>query len=207
MLPKYLYNVTCYAGDRRGVLEPSIPKSAAVSLGEDKTTKRVCLADSVAHCLSAMCPDKRNLFEGAEIFIRRVDTARLDKSKLLTPEYLFATKYVPDSLENNEYWYLDSIQFDCYIGTVQSFKTDFGIAWSCIRLCDVLRILRSYANVPPILIQTDSPEELFKYVTDYYMKNEYYDECDNLCEDVSLLPWAQKLDIRDLKYKEVAYVT
>ena len=96
-----LYNVTFDLNNTNNVLTPAIPESAGN--GENKEIKRVCLTDSVEHCFQAIASCNREIRKGAKFIIKEVD---VEKDELLiTPDFLFNEGYVPDALENNEYWY------------------------------------------------------------------------------------------------------
>lgn len=52
----HFYNITFDIEDDNKMLYPYIPGTAGDN--EDKTTPRVCLCDSVAHCMQAIAPIK-----------------------------------------------------------------------------------------------------------------------------------------------------
>lgn len=86
--------------------EPRVPLTAM--LGEDKITPRVCFADSIEGCISAMPHDLRGEYFGEGriivVFSFRVEA---DDPALWTPEDL--KQSVPDAEFTREYWYTEPV--------------------------------------------------------------------------------------------------
>lgn len=137
-----LYNVTFNIKDKRNILEPSIPDSAGD--GENKTIKRVCLTDSIAHCMQAIAVGNRDIRVGATLIIREVNLKNLNKKLLISPRELKERGLVPDALENNEFWYLGKVKFKCITCKIVDFDAEIDLAWTCIPIQSCREIIKKY---------------------------------------------------------------
>ena len=194
-----LYNVTFDASDTRSYLEPCIPYS--VGDGEDKVTPRVCLCDSVVHCIQAIAPVNRNIKEGAHFKIREVEISEYDKN-LIYPYELKESEKVPDALENNEYWYLKSIPCEITECNIEDFDYEFTLAWSCISVEQCRDIIERYTDVLKNSLYKDS-ESMYKDFTKWAYENKQYEMADDVWEELAQLPWAQKTAIISISYYSV----
>lgn len=77
---------------------PRIPKSAAPD--EDKKLPRICLSDSIEHCLEALLTKGETIDKNATICVYKAKISERDPY-LLKP--LAVSKYVPDALATHEY--------------------------------------------------------------------------------------------------------
>lgn len=91
---------------------PEIPYR--ILKGENDEIERICLAESVEGCLTAIgwnfldtmfqdCMDEET--EALRIVILKFDKDRLDKKYLRSPEELDEKGYVPDAYITREWWY------------------------------------------------------------------------------------------------------
>lgn len=197
-----LYNVTFNISDQRHVLRPAIPESAAD--GENKTYPRVCLTDSVEHCIQAIAVGNRDVRTGTRIVVRSVDIRDLDRDKLLTPQQLFERKLVPDALENNEYWCLDTVRFKVGTYVIEDFDSEIDLAWSCISLEDCKRIVNKW--MPQLKIgKFKIPKNLYTHAMQVADKFQMWDAQDGIWDDLAELNWAQKREIRNIKIRKVNF--
>lgn len=201
-----LYNVTFDLDDTRKILVPTIPKSAASN--ENKTIPRVCLTDSIEHCIQAIAPYNRDIRVGAKIIVREIDIDHLDQDKLITPYDLYKQEWVPDALENEEYWYLGTIEFYTTVHEITDFHASHALALSCIKIEDCEKIINKY--VPEFdTSQYGSTRELYETAMKYCCKMEdsghyeYFEYEDNIWDDLESLPWSRKIEIEDIQLKDV----
>lgn len=188
-----LYNIT-FREDDTTTLVPMIPYTAAEY--EDKSTKRVCFADTVTHCIEAVAPDSRDLHIGSIFRIRSVNTDHLDKDSILTPEELFKTSKVPDALQNQEYWYLKEVNITLHKVRVVDFSYWHAMAWKCIKYSDVEEIIRTLKI--PYQKHADA-ESLYNYANHYLNEKMEFDKMDELWESIAELPFAQRIALTKLK--------
>lgn len=184
-----LYNVTYDISDKNTVLFPRIPYH--IGFDEDKETPRVCLADSIQHCIQAMASSIRNLDDGTHIVIREVDV-ELNDENLICPDELKYTKKVPDAMENQEYWYLKPIK--CNIKEVQIIdaRIDFDFAWTCIPVYEVEEIIDRYFSDLDFKKERDycNANELYTDFWNYANDNKLYNAMDLIDDKIACLPWA-----------------
>lgn len=191
-----LYNVTFNENDTVSVYYPRIPLSA--SDGENKAIKRICLSDSIEHCIQAIAAENRPLCIGSCIIVREIDTDDLNNAKLLRPRELFEKGLVPDALENSEYWYLEPIQFKVYKCIVADFRAEYEIAWSCVSVARCREIITR--RLPNFDTSTyKNPKAMYDaaMLECEHMSN--YNAEDDIWDDLVSDPIAQKRGIYDLK--------
>ena len=195
-----LYNVTFNIKDKRNILEPSIPDSAGD--GENKTIKRVCLTDSIAHCMQAIAVGNRDIRVGATLIIREVSLKNLDKKLLISPRELKERGLVPDALENNEFWYLGKVKFKCITCKIVDFDAEIDLAWTCIPIQSCREIIKKYIPKFPVY-RYKITKNLYEAAMQYCNKHQLWDTEDNVWDELAMIPWAQKRSIEDLKLLRV----
>lgn len=188
-----LYNIT-FRDDDTTTLIPIVPYTAAED--EDKSTKRVCFADTVPHCIEAIGPCSRDLHIGSIFRIRSVNTAHLDNNSILTPEELFKTSKVPDALQNREYWYLKEVSITLHKVRVVDFSYEHAIAWKCVKYSDVEEIVRILKI--PYQKHADA-ESLYNYANHYLNDKLEFDKMDDLWDSIAELLFAQRIALTKLK--------
>lgn len=194
-----LYNVSFNLNNISRVIEPSIPESAADD--EDKTFRRVCLADSVEHCIQAIASDNRDVRVGAQIIVRSVDTENLYKKILVEPQTLFRNRLVPDALENNEYWYLGRIKFETALYTIMDFHTEYELAWSLIDINYCRKVVHRY--LPNIQVNRYKiPKNLYNAAMMECNRTKNWDAEDKIWDALVKVKCAQKIGIYDIKLKK-----
>lgn len=191
-----LYNVTYNLEDMSTMLIPKIPHSAGD--GEDKIIRRVCLSDSLEHCLQAFGSAYRDLANGVCILIREVEVDE-DDMYLINPSTLKEYGKVPDALENNEYWYLKPIICNVKMAEIIDADTEFTIAWTCVPIEKCKEIVSMYSNIDGSKYK-DS-EELYNVFMDWANENKKWNEMDEVYEKLLEIPWTQKTAIENLKVK------
>ena len=191
----FLYNIS-YNLDNAciSVLSPKIPYTAGV--GEDNEIKRVCLCDCVENCLQAMASYYRKLESGTRVVIRKVYVDENDKN-LIKPQELFELGLVPDALENHEFWYLNPIECQTAIATIENVETEFDIAWSCVPLKECQAIISKYTK--DIHVEKfGSSFALYNAFHQWASKHEKYAELDDVWDEIVEIPWSQIVRINEV---------
>ena len=206
-----LYHVTFDLSEPdKKMFYPRVPKSAG--LGEDKSLKRICLAPTVEECFQALPSDKRHLAVGEKFRLYSIDLDDNDPN-LIYPDEIFKKGYVPDALENHEYWYKECLCMDSVIGQIEDFDSNFELSWSCIKLSDVREIVNMFAEdrndeekeyLKRLSNKNFSlPEDLYKETIEYFKYINDLDAYDELWENIACLPWAQSTKIYQISWKIV----
>lgn len=194
-----LYNVSFNLNNRSNIIEPSIPESTAA--GEDRTFKRVCLADSVEHCIQAIASNNRDIRVGAQIIVRSVDIKNLYKKLLVDPQTLFNKKLVPDALENNEYWYLSRVKFETALYIIMDFQVEYELAWSLIDINYCREVVHRY--LPNIQVNRYKiSENLYNAAMDECGRTNNWDAEDKIWDALAEIKSAQKVSIYNIKLKK-----
>ena len=191
-----LYNITYNLEDICTTLTPKIPYSAGD--GEDKSIPRVCLADSLEHCLQALGSAHRNLTKGTHILIREVEVAENDKC-LVNPLVLKQDNKVADALENNEYWYLKPIKCNVRKAEIVNAETEFTLAWTCIPISKCKEIISKYSNFN--VKGYKESYNLYEAFMDWANENKKWNEMDFVWEELLEIPWVQKTTIEKLEIR------
>lgn len=195
------YNVTFNIKDNRSMLEPTIPDSAGD--GENKTIKRICLTDSIEHCMQAIAVENRNIKVGVVIVVRSIDIEKLDRKLLICPAELKQRGYVPDALENNEFWYLGNIQFEYQKYRIMGFDAEVDLAWTCIPIQNCKEVVKHYIPDFPVN-RYKITYNLYKAAMEYCNQHKMYDIEDIIWEDLSIVPWAQKRSIKHVDLMRIS---
>lgn len=195
----YLYNITFKTNDMRQIIDPYIPYSATEESGEDRTIPRVCLADSIEHCISAIGPADRDLHVGAYIVVRRVKRSYLDESMIVTPHELYNSGKVPDALENMEHWYKNRVYFERLVYRVVGFDYEHKINWTCIKVEQVHEILTKLGVDGLFSAVSSSSYDLYRTAAGILEKLGKYELSDALYDDIIELDWARGISVSNLQ--------
>lgn len=188
-----LYNIN-FICNADPVLIPRVPESAGP--GENDTIKRICLADSVLNCVQAIGPSSRDMFEGSVFIVKSVDTNSLDSTKLIPPRTLWLNDWVPDALENHEYWYLDTLHMEVQGAQVISYDYEYQYAWTCAEPADIRAIGDKFGIAIPVGL---SSYKSYDYAMNYLMQRKEHDAMDKFDSMVTGLPWIQKIAFTEFK--------
>ena len=189
-----LYSITFDLTDTRTEFIPTIPETAGDT--ENKTIPRICMSDSVEKCISAIASCNRNMQKGSQFIVRVFNIPNTDN--LVSPRFLKESGYVPDALENNEYWYIKPIKATLYLCRVESFDYEFTLAWSCITREQCISLIEKYTNNKRFRRYKTS-KGAYNAFMNWCNKYHKWDEMDNIWEDLAMLPWAQRTEIYNLK--------
>ena len=109
--------------DKTKVFRPVIPEKTMY--GENTEIKRVCLCDSIIGCINAMPINLEDYEEDGQCYIT-VWTKEFDLSdtKLFDYEKLYEKSYVPDALLTHEYWYLEDIEMEGKIYSIEGISKE-----------------------------------------------------------------------------------
>lgn len=181
---------------------PRIPASAACD--ENTTIPRICMSPSIELCLQAMpCDSRCNcLFTGGMV---RVYSGEFDKKELVSPQELFEKNYVPDALENQEYWVTRPVILPSRVYAVQDFEQEHEIAWSRVEKSTVARIVLKLCSfeeetliMRDFIRKTGSAQELYEKAMAYYITNGMWQKTDDIWDEIVEDPRAHKTAIEKL---------
>lgn len=192
-----LYHVSFDTENTDCYFYPRVP--FAISVQEDQITPRICLSDSIEHCLQAVAEEyRRDLTPGCRLAVYSIDSDDIDPSFLIFPEELFEKRLVPDAMENQEYWALEGLYMQRELVRVKDFSYEYTLAFSCMKSADVRTIIMGI--LPELTLpDTDSAEWLYQAATDYMREYGMYHEWDEIWDALAELPFAQKTEIYDLE--------
>ena len=191
-----LYNITYNLEDTSTTLVRKIPSSAGDR--ENKTIPRVCLADSLEHCLQALGSHYRDLRVGACFLVREVEVDERDIN-LIDPFILKKDNKVPDALENREYWYLKPIECNVKKAEIIDYDSEFTIAWTCVPIERCRAIISKYS--PINVNKYYNSEHLYDVFMAWANEHEKYKEMDAVWDEIVEDPIAQKTAIKNLKVR------
>lgn len=193
-----LYNVSFDLNNTNELLVPTIPHTAGPE--EDKTSRRVCLADSVAHCMLAISTEYRNIAVGSKFILKTVE---IEPDKfLITPKQLIKYKKVPDALENNEYWYLYPIRCkSVYLCEITDFDSEIDLAWTCIKPEQCRDIVKKHTGLDFKRCKTS--KGIYKSFCKYAHERQLWSMMDDVWDELAELPWAQGRKMNKLNYKVI----
>lgn len=128
------YHVSFLRGKRHRVktFVPRVPDTCAPD--EDKSFPRICLTPTVEQCVQAMAPDSRDLRKGAVVTVYTAEISENDPC-LWRPEEI--ADRVPDSVENQEYWYVAPLTMVANEFEIADFCAYHDLAWTIITVQDV----------------------------------------------------------------------
>lgn len=184
---------------------PMIPESAG--LEEDKTIKRVCLSSSIEGCLQAIPRGGKDISVGTEFIVYEAEINTLDEN-LIFPEEV--RDYVPDALENEEYWYMKELHMTGKKVKLTNFDYSCELAFTAVDEDDfIARMLDTVSEEAYKYIEKVSDIMLddsiilgarYHDVIDYLFKIKEYKLIDDIYDAVALTPWAQIVRFSNVEY-------
>lgn len=201
-----LYHVSFYGDGSSKHFYPRVPESAGDK--ENKNIARICFSTSVEKCIQAIGPSNRFLCMGATFFLYKFCTD-MTSGNLITPQKLFQSGLVPDSLENEEYWYLSDLVLQPLRCKIMDCDGFCDIAWSCVKYEDVMQIIRDLLRlesaefqnyIVPIITEEQTSEALYYRVVKCAEKFQAFAFIDNVWDEIAMLPWAQIYRINKINY-------
>ena len=195
-----LYHVTLDTSEpEEKLFIPRVPKS--IGKGENNETPRICFSDNIQNCLQAI---HATVDFGTII---RVYSGSFLNGEIIFPQKLKDEFNVPDAVENTEYWYTKPIKLKSQLYKVVSYNVEYVIAWKCIKINDLIKILSKYISntILSILVHDSNgdPEKLWTLFSGFMTSEKQYYCIDEAWDEAAMLPWAQLLKFCNLKLKLV----
>lgn len=195
-----LYHVSLDTYRTETSFTPRVPTGLYGSTGEDMDSPRICFSDSVEGCFEAISIGS-NSFAGHNMLVVVYEMeVEEDDPYLMHPEDV--REYVPDALENMEYWYLKPVTLQGAIFEIVKLEREPCIAWSALNVADVIRIMNGEGMFPP----GDTAKELW----DNFLiplkeadltEKEKCDTEDRVYDQIVELPWATGYKVRRLELR------
>ena len=197
----HLFHVTFDTENTSFVYHPRVPESAGNS--EDRETPRICLSDSIEHCMQAIAPALRDVRAGAKFIVKSVWMPK-GTPGVISPKQLKESGRVPDALENNEYWYLNDLKFDqVYQCSIKSFDYEYELGWTCIPLEKCIEVIEKYPNPFASGYNLyDNSKSLYEALSKWSNETERFEIADKVWDDLAnAVPVAQKTTIQNLVFQ------
>lgn len=151
--------------------KPRVPKS--ILKGENDNISRVCVAKEIKNCINSVdYYDSINFLyssvEDNEVLcgnrLLKVYEFEIDDEDDLLKDFFEISKYVPDAIVNEEYWYMGNLKpLDSYIINIIDCANDNDI----IKYNKVRYEIVDIKDIPTeaiVNIQSDDVEELLEYI-------------------------------------------
>lgn len=168
-----VYHVSFSCDETTKYYYPRVPKSAMA--GEDKSTPRICFADSIEGCITAMPKSQRNLDIGARMMVFPFLVSQNDPAFIST-QMLEKERLVPDAIYTGECWYTKPVELK---GSVYEI-VDFAWAHYFFPVEDdrplIYDRLKRYWGVPQKYIEPLDNYKIFDVVNNVLNSHpEYWD--------------------------------
>lgn len=192
----YLYHISYCKDELNKVFVPRVP-DIDPRCGENLTIPRICLANSVAHCIQAI---QFTPINDSIITLYKVDTKYLDKRYLVTPEQLTSKCLVIDALENREYWYTKPLKLTGKYFQVKGMNLEFELAWKTIKREDIIPLVKKHLIKNTLHLDQQEIKKILSHKTSYGVyqsfmrelnKRQLWDQEDEFYDSVAELQWAQ----------------
>lgn len=197
-----LYHVSVFLQDKKVLFKPRVPKSAAE--GENATIERICFSTSIENCIKAIGPSKFKSGTKFMVFEADIDA---DSESLIPPQALFDRNYVKDALENEEYWYGDSIELNGKYYIIENIDYEPKLSLKCVTIDEIKSILlKVYSGFRFITdLNLKSAEEYYDYAIHYCNLHKLYNFIDDIYDSIAdQIKYAQSYEINKLKIKEIS---
>lgn len=187
---------------------PLIPDSAGYM--EDKTIKRVCLSSSIEGCLQAIPRNKIDISVGTEIIVYEAEIDENDYD-LVYPDEI--RDYVPDALENDEFWYTKDLYMTGYVAKIKDIKSNYELAFTAVDeddfICNMLDVIadkgyKYLEEISEIMMDEElSLEDRYYESSDILYNAREYSLQDEIFDSVAQVSWAQALKIKNLELSRI----
>jgi hypothetical protein len=197
-----LYHVSVFLQDKKVLFKPRVPKSAAE--GENATIERICFSTSIENCIKAIGPSKFKSGTKFMIFEADIDA---DSESLIPPQALFDRNYVKDALENEEYWYTDSIELDGKFYIIENIDYEPQISLKCVTIDEIKSILLKVSSGFKFVtdLNLESADEYYEHAMYFCNLNRLYNLADDVYDTITeQIKYAQNYKINKLKIKEIS---
>ena len=197
-----LYHVSVFLQGKKVLFKPRVPKSAAE--GENATIERICFSTSIENCIKAIGSYK---FKSGTKFM--VFEADIDSGSLISPQVLFDRNYVKDALENEEYWYRDSIALTGKYYIIENIDYEPKLSLKCVTIDEIKSILLQVSSKFKLItdLNLESAEAYYDCAINYCNCNCLYGFIDDIYDTIAeQIKYAQSYKINKLKIKEISEV-
>ena len=195
-----LYHVSVFLQGNKVLFTPRVPKSAAE--GENTTIKRVCFSTSIENCIKAIGSYK---FKSGTKFM--VFEADIDSGSLISPQVLFDRNYVKDALENEEYWYRDSIELNGKYYIIENIDYEPKLSLKCVTIDEIKSILLQVSSKFKLItdLNLESAEAYYDCAINYCNCNCLYGFIDDIYDTITeQIKYSQSYKINKLKIREIS---
>lgn len=197
-----LYHVSVFLQDKKVLFKPRVPESAAE--GENATIERICFSISIENCIKAIGPSKFKSGTKFMVFEADIDA---DSESLIPPQALFDRNYVKDALENEEYWYTDSIELDGKFYIIENIDYEPQISLKCVTIDEIKSILLKVSSGFKFVtdLNLESADEYYEHAMYFCNLNRLYNLADDVYDTITeQIKYAQSYKINKLKIKEIS---
>lgn len=195
-----LYHVSVFLQGKKVLFKPRVPKSAAE--GENATIERICFSTSIENCIKAIGPSKFK--SGTKFMVFETD---IDQESLISPQVLFDRNYVKDALENEEYWYMDSIELNGKYYIIENIDYEPKLSLKCVTIDEIKSILLQVSSKFKLItdLNLESAEAYYDCAINYCNCNCLYGFIDDIYDTITeQIKYSQSYKINKLKIKEIS---
>lgn len=198
-----LYHISVFLqGSKKVLFKPRVSKSAAE--GENATIERICFSTSIENCIKAIGPSKFKSGTKFMVFEADIDA---DSKSLIPPQVLFDCNYVKDALENEEYWYIDSIELDGKFYIIENIDYEPQISLKCVTIDEIKSILLQVSSGFKFVtdLNLKSAEEYYEYAMYFCNLHRFYHFIDDIYDTITeKIKYSQSYKINKLKIREIS---
>ena len=197
-----LYHLSVFLQGKKVLFTPRVPKSAAE--GENATIERICFSTSIENCIKAIGPSKFKSGTKFMVFEADIDA---NSESLISPQVLFDRNYVKDALENEEYWYMDSIELSGKYYIIQNIDYEPKLSLKCVNIDEIKSILLQVSSKFKLItdLNLESAEAYYDCAINYCNCNCLYGFIDDIYDTiVAQIKYTQSYKINKLKIKEIS---
>ena len=197
-----LYHLSVFLQGKKVLFTPRVPKSAAE--GENATIERICFSTSIENCIKAIGPSKFKSGTKFMVFEADIDA---NSESLIPPQVLFDRNYVKDALENEEYWYMDSIELNGKYYIIENIDYEPKLSLKCVTIDEIKSILLQVSSGFKLItdLNLESAEAYYDYAINYCNCNCLYGFIDDIYDTIAAqIKYTQSYKINKLKIKEIS---
>ena len=197
-----LYHVSVFLQGKKVLFKPRVPKSAAE--GENATIERICFSTSIENCIKAIGPSKFKSGTKFMVFEADIDA---NSESLISPQVLFDRNYVKDALENEEYWYMDSIELSGKYYIIQNIDYEPKLSLKCVTIDEIKSILLQVSSKFKLItdLNLESAEAYYDCAINYCNCNCLYGFIDDIYDTITeQIKYSQSYKINKLKIREIS---
>ena len=185
---------------------PKVPETMAP--GENNTIPRICLADSIEHCIQA---DQGPIRRGQYFTIYHIEIEETDPN-LIWPHTLREKEWVMDAVENHEYWYTKAIEMPGEVYRLKSYQKEKDVAWTALTLGEVQKEVKKCIEKYELTISESELNEILAVETtnvvyekfmEWLKENKLMKAARDFKHEINILPWADITKIKNVEMEKV----